>query len=177
VRGVRVSKSSTDDDGVIECEAVVNCTGMWARELGEKTGCGDPQPAAEHYYLITDTIGDRPGAPIFRGPGVVRLLPRGGGMMVGLSSRTPLRGLSTASRAPSFTTQARLGPDEPVPEPRWPAPVRSEVGVRTFFCGPESFTPDLMPAVGGRGSACASRPLRRPPSACSRPAASAGAAH
>ena len=27
-------------------------------------------------------------------------------------------------------------------------PVTLEVGVRTFFCGPESFTPDLMPAVG-----------------------------
>ena len=27
-------------------------------------------------------------------------------------------------------------------------PVTLEVGVRTFFCGPESFTPDLTPAVG-----------------------------
>jgi 4-methylaminobutanoate oxidase (formaldehyde-forming) len=27
-------------------------------------------------------------------------------------------------------------------------PVALEAGVRTFFCGPESFTPDLMPAVG-----------------------------
>ena len=27
-------------------------------------------------------------------------------------------------------------------------PVSAEVGVRTFFCGPESFTPDLAPVVG-----------------------------
>ena len=27
-------------------------------------------------------------------------------------------------------------------------PITLEVGVRTFFCGPESFTPDLAPAVG-----------------------------
>jgi 4-methylaminobutanoate oxidase (formaldehyde-forming) len=27
-------------------------------------------------------------------------------------------------------------------------PVTLDAGVRTFFCGPESFTPDLMPAVG-----------------------------
>ena len=27
-------------------------------------------------------------------------------------------------------------------------PISSEVGVRTFFCGPESFTPDLQPIVG-----------------------------
>src|SRR5262249_30266361 len=27
-------------------------------------------------------------------------------------------------------------------------PVSTEVGVRKFFCGPESFTPDLLPCVG-----------------------------
>jgi len=27
-------------------------------------------------------------------------------------------------------------------------PISSEVGIRTFFCGPESFTPDLLPVVG-----------------------------
>ena len=27
-------------------------------------------------------------------------------------------------------------------------PVTLEAGVRTFFCGPESFTPDLSPIVG-----------------------------
>ena len=27
-------------------------------------------------------------------------------------------------------------------------PITETVGIRTFFCGPESFTPDLLPAVG-----------------------------
>ena len=27
-------------------------------------------------------------------------------------------------------------------------PISMEVGVKTFFCGPESFTPDLAPVVG-----------------------------
>jgi 4-methylaminobutanoate oxidase (formaldehyde-forming) len=27
-------------------------------------------------------------------------------------------------------------------------PISSEIGIRTFFCGPESFTPDLAPIVG-----------------------------
>ncbi|MGH8939389.1 MAG: FAD-dependent oxidoreductase, partial [Actinomycetes bacterium] len=27
-------------------------------------------------------------------------------------------------------------------------PISAEVGIRTFFCGPESFTPDLQPVVG-----------------------------
>ena len=27
-------------------------------------------------------------------------------------------------------------------------PISAEVGIRKFFCGPESFTPDLAPVVG-----------------------------
>ena len=27
-------------------------------------------------------------------------------------------------------------------------PISSEIGIHTFFCGPESFTPDLAPVVG-----------------------------
>ena len=27
-------------------------------------------------------------------------------------------------------------------------PITLETGIRTFFCGPESFTPDLQPVVG-----------------------------
>ena len=53
----------------IECEYVVNCTGMWARELGAKNGLIIPNQAAEHYYLITDTIeGLDPNAPVFEDP-------------------------------------------------------------------------------------------------------------
>ena len=38
-----------------------------------------PTQAAEHYYLITDTIdGLDPDTPVFEDPAVVRLLPRGG---------------------------------------------------------------------------------------------------
>src|SRR5262245_4547810 len=35
--------------GDIEAEYVVNCTGMWARQLGEKAGVNIPLQAAEHY--------------------------------------------------------------------------------------------------------------------------------
>src|SRR4051794_40107763 len=71
VRGVVVStgstdrhSGSTDEREQVECEYVVNCTGMWARELGERSGLVIPNQAAEHYYLITDTIeGIDPNAP------------------------------------------------------------------------------------------------------------------
>ena len=37
--------------GDIEAEYVVNCAGMWARQLGEQAGVTIPLQAAEHYYL------------------------------------------------------------------------------------------------------------------------------
>src|SRR5437868_3509971 len=46
--------------GDIEAEFVVNCTGMWARQLGERHGVVIPNQAAEHYYLITEAIPDLP---------------------------------------------------------------------------------------------------------------------
>src|SRR5690242_9497200 len=42
--------------GDIECEYVVNCAGMWARQLGARSGVSVPLQSAEHYYLITDRI-------------------------------------------------------------------------------------------------------------------------
>ncbi len=163
VTGVVVSTGSTDDPSstgstgggttTVECEYVVNCTGMWARELGEKNGVVIPNQAAEHYYLITDTIeGIDPNAPIFEDPasyGYYR--EEGGGMMVGLfEPHAAAWSVDGIPRSASFTT---LKPDwdrmSPFLEKAMArVPVTLEVGVRTFFCGPESFTPDLAPAVG-----------------------------
>jgi glycine cleavage system aminomethyltransferase T/glycine/D-amino acid oxidase-like deaminating enzyme len=147
VTGVRTSA------GDIECEYVVNATGMWARELGERSGLVIPNQAAEHYYLITDSIdGIDPDGPIFEDPtsyGYYR--EEGGGMMVGLfephAAAWAVEGIPGDA---SFTTLKpdwdRMAPFLETAMSR--VPITQEVGVRTFFCGPESFTPDLAPAVG-----------------------------
>src|SRR5215469_7685332 len=46
----------TTPRGDIEAEYVVNCAGMWARQLGELAGVTIPLQAAEHYYLLTEPI-------------------------------------------------------------------------------------------------------------------------
>lgn len=148
-----VSTSSTDGGADVECEYVVNCAGMWARELGARNGLVIPNQAAEHYYLITDTIeGLDPDAPVFEDPasyGYFR--EEGGGMMVGLFE--PVAAPWRVDGVPadfSFGTIPpdwdRMGPFLEKAMARVPATL--EAGVRTFFCGPESFTPDLAPAVG-----------------------------
>src|SRR6516164_2877445 len=46
VTGVRTPR------GDVEAEYVVNCAGMWARQLGDLAGVSIPLQAAEHYYLL-----------------------------------------------------------------------------------------------------------------------------
>lgn len=147
VTGVRAG------DQTVECEVVVNCTGMWARQLGERHGVVIPNQAAEHYYLITDTIdGLDPNAPVFEDPssyGYYR--EEGGGMMVGLFE--PEAAAWRVDGIPPDFSFGTLPPDwdrmAPFLEKAMArVPVTQEVGIRTFFCGPESFTPDLAPAVG-----------------------------
>ena len=151
--GVRVTRAGESDEAVIECEYVVNCTGMWARELGARSGLVIPNQAAEHYYLITDTIdGLDPNAPVFEDPasyGYYR--EEGGGMMVGLFE--PHAAAWQVEGIPPDFSFGTLPPDwdrmAPFLEKAMArVPVTLDAGVRTFFCGPESFTPDLAPAVG-----------------------------
>ena len=64
VSGVRL-----ENGHVIECEFVLNCAGMWARQLGAKNGVAIGNQAAEHYYLITEPIaGVDPNWPVIEDP-------------------------------------------------------------------------------------------------------------
>lgn len=153
VTGVRVAGGDEGDGSTIEAEYVVNCAGMWARELGARNGLVIPNQAAEHYYLITDTIeGLDPDAPVFEDPAAYGYYrEEGGGMMVGLFEPQAApwrvegipRDFSFGSIPPDWDRMAPF-----LEKAMARVPVTLEVGVRTFFCGPESFTPDLAPAVG-----------------------------
>ena len=46
----------TTPKGVINAEHVVNCGGLWAREVGQMAGMALPVQPMEHHYLLTDTI-------------------------------------------------------------------------------------------------------------------------
>ena len=55
----------------IQAEYVVNCAGMWARQMGEKqeTAVTIPNQAAEHYYLVTDVMPEvDPDWPVIEDP-------------------------------------------------------------------------------------------------------------
>jgi glycine cleavage system aminomethyltransferase T/glycine/D-amino acid oxidase-like deaminating enzyme len=151
--GVRAVTGVRTPLGDVEAQYVVNCAGMWARQLGELAGVSIPLQAAEHYYLLTEPIAEVDGSwPVLEDPasyGYYR--EEGGGLMLGMFEPVcaPWRvdgipeGFSFGELPPDWdrmapyleTTMARV-------------PVSSQVGIRKFFCGPESFTPDLLPIVG-----------------------------
>ncbi|MGL5928338.1 MAG: FAD-dependent oxidoreductase, partial [Dermatophilaceae bacterium] len=141
------------DRGDVECEVVVNCAGMWARELAGRNGVVVPNQAAEHYYLLTEPIeGMTPDLPVLEDPasyGYYR--EEGGGMMVGLFE--PVAAPWEVDGIPADASFTTIPPDwdrmAPFVEKAMArVPVVESTGIRTFFCGPESFTPDLEPAVG-----------------------------
>ena len=147
VTGVRTSS------GDIEAEYVVNCAGMWARQLGELAGVSIPLQAAEHYYLLTEPIdGVSRDWPVLEDPanyGYFR--EEGGGLMLGLFE--PVCAPWRVDGVPPDFSFGQLPPDwermSPFLEKTMSRiPVASQAGIRTFFCGPESFTPDLAPVVG-----------------------------
>jgi glycine/D-amino acid oxidase-like deaminating enzyme len=113
VTGVRTSR------GDIEAEYVVNCAGMWARQLGEMAGVSIPLQAAEHYYLLTEPIAEvSRDWPVLEDPanyGYFR--EEGGGLMLGMFEPVcaPVAGRRNSRGLQLRRAAAGLGPDGPVP--------------------------------------------------------------
>ena len=141
------------DQGTVEAEHVVNCSGLWGREVGALAGVDVPLQAAEHYYLLTEPFeGVHRDLPVIEDPdryGYYR--EEGDGLLVGLFE--PVAGAWSLDGAPRSFAFGELPPDwdrvGPFLETAMDRiPVLTEVGIRKFFCGPESFTPDVHPMLG-----------------------------
>ena len=139
--------------GDVEAEYVVNCAGMWGRELGALAGVNVPLQAAEHYYLITEKFaGMDPTLPVLEDPDAnTYLREEVGGLMVGLFEPG-----STPWKVEGIPQDFSFGEIEPDWDRMTPhleramarIPACLGAGVKKFFCGPESFTADLRPCLG-----------------------------
>ncbi len=146
----------TTDHGTIACEFVVNCAGMWARQFGAEHGVIIPNQAAEHYYVITEAIdGVKSDWPVLEDPshyGYYR--EEGGGLLLGLFE--PENAAWNVEGIPQDFSFGEIQPDLERMGPFLEKcmsriPISLDAGIKTFFCGPESFTPDLSPIVGESG--------------------------
>ncbi|MBI2762461.1 MAG: FAD-dependent oxidoreductase [Chloroflexi bacterium] len=148
VNGVagRVSGVSTDR-GDIAAEVVVNCTGMWARELGLQSGVTIPLHAAEHFYVVTEPVpGLTRDLPVLRSPDdTAYFREEAGKLMVGFfepgAKPWATRGIPENAAFVSLPEDwDHLAPYIELAARR--VPLLRDLGIQLFFNGPESFTPD-----------------------------------
>jgi 4-methylaminobutanoate oxidase (formaldehyde-forming) len=141
VTGVRT------DRGDIRAEYVVNCAGMWAREVGRMAGVNVPLQACEHYYLISEAIeGVHNMLPILRDPGnAAYIREEAGKIMLGFFEPVAKPwGMDGIPEGFCFDDiQADWDRMMPYMEKAMRrVPTLLDHGIKLFFCGPESFTPD-----------------------------------
>ena len=146
VQNQRVTGVRTDQ-GAISAEVVVLAAGMWSRQLGAKIGVSVPLQAAEHYYLLTEPVaGVHADLPIVEDPeSYAYVREENGGLLFGLfepkgASWSPQGIANDASFLHLPPDWERMTPHLEHAFKRFP--VMNEAGIKTFFCGPESFTPD-----------------------------------
>ncbi|MCG7594034.1 FAD-dependent oxidoreductase [Mycobacterium sp. PSTR-4-N] len=148
VTGVRT------DAGDVEAEIVVNCAGQWAKQVAAMVGADVPLHSAEHFYVVSEPIaGVHPDLPILRDPdGYTYFKEEVGGLVIG-----------------GFEPEAKpwVSPDA-IPYPfefqlldeDWEhfeilmnsallrIPALETTGIKKFYNGPESFTPDNQFILG-----------------------------
>jgi 4-methylaminobutanoate oxidase (formaldehyde-forming) len=151
--GRRVTGVRTDH-GEVEVETVVVCAGQWSKALGDLAGVTVPLHSAEHFYVVTDAVeGTHPDLAVMRDPdGWTYFKEEVGGLVVG-----------------GFEPEAKpwVAPDQ-IPHPfefalleeDWEhfsvlmdeavrrVPALEHTGIRKFYNGPESFTPDNQFLMG-----------------------------
>jgi 4-methylaminobutanoate oxidase (formaldehyde-forming) len=150
--GQRVTAVVTDK-GKIQTEYVVNCAGMWGREIGKMAGVNVPLQPAEHYYLITEGMeGVHADLPVLVDlDKYAYYREEVGGILFGLFE--PVSAPWALDGIPKGFTFGEINPDWDrmmpyIEEAMKRIPALETAGIHKFFCGPESFTPDLGPMMG-----------------------------
>lgn len=148
-RAVGVRTSSGD----VEADYVVNCTGMWGRETGAMAGVRHPLQALAHFYVVTDKIDGLPERmPTLKsGDDSSYAKDDAGSLMVGFfepgSYPWGSRGIPVNKGFVQLPEDwDHIGPFYERMTERIPA--LADAGVRLFFSGPESFTPDGLYHLG-----------------------------
>ena len=139
----------------IECEYVVLATGMWSRQIGEDTGFSIPLYPAEHFYVITEAIHGLPkNIPVLRDfDDRLYLKEDAGKMLIGIFEGKSIPAFNKTNRVPEDFSYGEFPENLEHFEPYLQAalkrvPILEKAGIRKFFAGPESFTPDTNTLLG-----------------------------
>ena len=141
------------DQGTIACEYVVNCAGMWAREVGKMVGVSLPLVAAEHMHMTTEPIdGVYKDMPYLRDmDGYIYIKEEMGGLLMGgFEPHAKTWGVDGIPENFEYTQldedwdQMNLFIENAIIR----VPVFAEAGVTNLTTVPESFTPDTSYLLG-----------------------------
>ncbi|MEO2087346.1 MAG: FAD-dependent oxidoreductase [Acidimicrobiales bacterium] len=135
------------DQGPMDAEHVVTAAGMWSHKLGRDVGVNIPLHACEHFYLVTEPIEGLPASlPVLRDQDrCIYVKTEAGRLMVGAFE--PVAKPYGMGGLPTDQPFLQLDEDWEHLAPVYEAaceriPILADVGIRLFFNGPESFTPD-----------------------------------
>ena len=143
-------------NGMINAEHIVNCGGLWAREVGHMQGVNLPVQPMEHHYLITDKIDAVANHPT--------RLPAGIDYEANIYFRQERQGMLLGTYEPKGTPwkvggvpwdfgHELLQPDldriaERLEMSFERIPAIGEAGIKDMINGPFTFGPDGNPMIG-----------------------------
>ena len=141
-----VSWQAGEAEGTIASDIIINCGGMWARDLAAQSGVTLPLHACEHFYIVTEGIPDLGALPVLRVPDECAYYKEDAGKLL-LGTFEPEAKPWGGDGIPDDFCFDQLPEDfehfEPILEQAVNrVPLLAEAGIHTFFNGPESFTPD-----------------------------------
>ena len=147
VRGVRT------EEGEIEAEYVVNATGMWGSHFGRGHAVDLPLQALEHYYVVTEPVpGLGSGLPTLKSADDCAYVKDDAGRLL-IGFFEPGSGPWSSRGIPEDAEFATMPGEWDHITPFFERiaariPSIADIGIRLFFCGPESFTPDGVYHLG-----------------------------
>lgn len=150
--GERVTGVDTDN-GPIDADYVVICGGMWTRDLAASIGVAAPLHACEHYYVLFEGVeGLDASLPVLRDYDYCGYYKHDAGKLLVGAFEPNARAWGMDGISEDFCFDEIAGNFEHFEPLLMDAmrrvPALEKAGIQKFFCGPESFTPDVRYHLG-----------------------------
>ena len=147
VTGVRTAERE------IRSKYVVICGGMWSRDLAASVGVNLPLHACEHYYVLFEGVdGLTPELPVLRDYDACTYYKYDAGKLLVGAFEPSAKPWGMDGISEDFCFDEIAGDFdhfEPVLHDAMKRlPALERAGIQKFFCGPESFTPDVRYHLG-----------------------------
>ena len=139
--------------GDMDAGHVVLCAGMWTRDLAATIGVNVPLHACEHYYALFESVrGLDENLPVIRDYDACTYYKHDAGKLLVGAFEPSARPWGMGGIPEDFCFDEIAGNFdhfEPIlSDAMTRVPALETAGIQKFFCGPESFTPDVRYHLG-----------------------------